>query len=109
MACASELLASRPGVAADTEALYLLHAVRASCTLLLTTIQNVLDLKALETEAAATGAAARRSAGCPPSAESVAAPAAPAAPRHRVALRALLAEVLDACRIGCSKDIAWTC
>lgn len=96
--CAAELLAARPGVRADREALYLLAAVRASCRLMLVTVDNVLHLKALEAErrgSCAGGASSPRGTLLPP----------------RVVrlfnLRGLFADALNVCRIGCGKEIAW--
>jgi hypothetical protein len=70
----------------------LLNAVRASCSLLMTTINNVLDLKLLEREqpersAHASGGAPQR--------------------RERVHSRTLFKDVLDVCRTACTKDIVW--
>ncbi len=84
--CASALLAARPGIADDAEALYLLGAVRASCRLMLGTIENVLLLKALEAAAAAGRAPVL-------------------AQRQRLDVRSLLADVLEVCRIGCGADV----
>ena len=88
MKCASQLLAARAGVAADPEAMYLLGVVRASCRLLLLTIQNVLSLKTLEAQAAAGHVR-------------------PLRVRERIDVRALLVDVLEICRVGCSKEGAW--
>jgi hypothetical protein len=84
--CASQLLAQRASVAADNEAMELLNAVRASCSLLMTTINNVLDLKLLEREQPERSAPQRR---------------------ERVHPRTLFADVLDVCRTACTKDIVW--
>ncbi len=84
--CASALLAARPGIADDAEALYLLGAVRASCRLMLGTIENVLLLKALEAAAAAGRAPVL-------------------ARRQRLDVRSLLADVLEVCRVGCGADV----
>jgi hypothetical protein len=94
--CASQLLAACGSVASDGDALYLLKAVSASCALLMGTINNVLDLKMLEAEADLAGPAAQ--------------PRPPRPPRKRDALHpvALFADVLDVCRVACSKDIAWS-
>ncbi len=86
--CASQLLAARPGVAADADAMFLLDAVHASTRLLLTTVNNVLALKALEAETASGRPRRLRK-------------------RERLNVRALLADVLATCRIGHAKDIAW--
>jgi hypothetical protein len=88
MQCASQLLAARPAIAADADAVYLLNAVRASCRLMLTTVDNVLSLKLLEAEAASGRAQ-------------------PLHDREPLDVRALLADVLDVCRVGCLKDITW--
>jgi hypothetical protein len=100
MQCASQLLAACGSVASDGDALYLLKAVSASCALLMGTINNVLDLKMLEAEAELT---------CP-AAAAQAQPRPPRPPRKRDALHpvALFADVLDVCRVACSKDIAWS-
>ena len=87
LACASALLAQRTGVAADPEALYLLGAVRASSRLMLTTIENVLTLKVIEADAAA-GVVRRMQR------------------KDSLSPRALLAEVLDVCRMCCSTEYA---
>jgi hypothetical protein len=100
MQCASQLLAACGSVASDGDALYLLKAVSASCALLMGTINNVLDLKMLEAEADLAG----------PAAAAAAAAQQPRPPRKRDALHpvALFADVLDVCRVACSKDIAWS-
>ncbi len=89
MQCASQLLASRPDVSADSEAIYLLNVVRASASLMLTTIENVLEMKRLE-EPASMG----RLAGLQK--------------RERVRPRAVFGSVLEVCRVACSKDIRYT-
>ena len=86
MSCASELLVARASIAADSEAAYLLSVVRASCRLMLCTITNVLDLKTIE--AAADGGRTHRLMRCEP-----------------LDVRALLADVLDVCRVGCTARI----
>jgi hypothetical protein len=86
MSCASELLAARAGIAADAEAAYLLSVVRASCRLMLCTITSVLDLKTIE--AATDGGRTQR-----------------LRRRDLLDVRALLADVLDVCRVGCSARI----
>ncbi len=68
--------------------MYLLDAVHASTRLLLTTVNNVLELKALEAEAA-SGRPRRLH------------------KREQLDVRALLADVLATCRVGHAKDIAW--
>jgi hypothetical protein len=91
MQCASQLLAARASVASDQEALYLLNAVRGSCSLMLSTINNVLDLRVLEQPGPAgrVVAVGRMQA------------------RQRLNPRAIFADVLDVCRVACCKDIAW--
>ncbi len=89
MQVASQLLAARAGVAADPEATYLLHAVRASSCLMLATITNVLDLRSLEGAADA-----------PQRAEQL-------RKREPVALLDLFADVLGVCRVACSKELLW--
>jgi hypothetical protein len=88
MQCASQLLSARPAIAADADAVDLLNAVRASCRLMLTTVDNVMDLKLLEAEAASGRAQ-------------------PLHERGPLDVRALLADVLDVCRVGCLQDITW--
>ncbi len=88
MKCASQLLIERPGVAADTEALYLLRVLRASCRLMLATIGNVLDLKSLEAECATGHVRQLRR-------------------RDDIRIRPLLLDMLDVCRIGCSAEFTW--
>ncbi len=90
MQCASELLAARASVATDAEALYLLKAVGASCALMLSTITNVLDLRSLELWSGATqgGMGELRT-------------------RELCNLLEKFADVLEICRIACSKEIAW--
>jgi signal transduction histidine kinase len=91
--CASQLLAARDSVASDNEALYLLNAVRASCSLMLSTINNVLDLRVLEQpDAPARVTAGRRL----------------LQERQRLNPRALFSDVLDVCRVACCKDITWS-
>ena len=88
MKCASSLLAEREGIAADPEAMFLLKAVRASCGLMLLTIENVLDLKSHEARASEGRLERLRQ-------------------RDPIKLVAQFAVVLDLCRVACAKDIIW--
>lgn len=93
MQCASALLAARAGVAADAEATYLLNVVRASTSLMLGTINNVLDLRALE---AAGGRGGGGGGGI-----------GQLRTRERVAVAALFADVLDVARVAFGREIFW--
>jgi PAS domain S-box-containing protein len=90
MQCASQLLSARPGVAADTEAAYLLRVVRSGCALMLAIINDVLELKRLEDEAA-NGAQ----------------PVASAPRRGCVLLRDAFEASLEVCRVACSRRVHW--
>ncbi len=81
-AVAAQLLHARPSVAADAEAAALVDAVNAGCALLLSVIENVLAVK--DVQAGGVGEAARRQL-----------PPIPYEPH------ALLASVLQTCRLGC--------
>jgi signal transduction histidine kinase len=81
-AVAAQLLHARPSVTADPEATALVHAVNAGCSLLLSVIENVLAVK--DVQEGGVGEAARKK-----------------LLPIRFEPHALLASVLQTCRLGC--------